>query len=101
MILTLLMAGTAIPVQQYNTVIDERPLLSKDYPTHYTHYYIQDKILNFNAKYWNDLRNDEKIELLRTLSKVNDSVEVSKVYKELFAQEKDLEIKKEILHKRT
>ena len=97
MILALLFAGTQVPVPQYNDIIVERPLLSKDYPTHYTHYRVDDSILNFNAEYWSDLRTDEKIDLIRTLSKVNDSSYVSKIYKELFNKEEDVQIKKEIL----
>ena len=97
MILGFVLAGTQVALPQYNEVIKERPLLGQDYPSHYTHYSVPEKILNFNVEFWVDLRRDEKIDLIRTISKINDSIAVSKAYKELFNVEKDVSIKKEIL----
>lgn len=95
--IAMLLAGIQVQVPDYQEIVIERPILSEDYPSHYTHYELNQSLLKMAIKQWPHYNINEKKTLLSEMGKVTQSQELSAALLELFAMEKNQLVKHQIL----
>ena len=95
--IAILLAGVQIPVADYQEIVIDRPLMAQDYPKHYTHYELRDKLLDVALKQWSHYNVNEKKSLLNEMSKVTESEKLSSALVKLFKSESNELIQHQIL----
>ncbi|WDE95683.1 hypothetical protein PQO03_08130 [Lentisphaera profundi] len=95
--IAILMAGVQLQVANYQNIVDDRPLLSGDYPSHYTSYKVSEDVLSLALRQWPHYSVNEKQVLISRLSKVTGSAHLSEALLKIFHLEKSLKVKSQIL----
>lgn len=95
--IAILLAGVQIPVADYQEIVIDRPLMAEDYPRHYTHYELRDKLLDVALKQWSHYNVNEKKSILSEMGKVTESEKLSSSLLKLFKAESNELIQHQIL----